>query len=374
MKSKYEISIWADEFNEELNRFVEKKLMVIGSDTMTSENRARDPKMINNINGTNKFSFTIYDNYIDTRTGELIKNPYVPYLVNERKIKVFWKDEWYDLLIKQIKEDQVNHSFTYNCEDAYVTELSRTGFELVFDTELQNNIGTAGELVTATLENTDWRFDENSDAIYQQLEEPVYEVVTLNNFDAIKDIGTTESTLIPIDSPLLIYYSFAQDIKNLKDEIQFYYASEPFKQDENEMLVINGDSYTISVTWEKDTIDNRATAKLNDLEIFTINFNNGLSKQYRAERYVQSQKTIYSDIVGRYVNVYNNNTLYGYTETEYNDALAVVNLITNPSNFSNVSGWVGKDLQFRISPGFNKETDISKYVATSFLKLTSGQD
>lgn len=374
MKSKYEISIWTDEFNEELNRFVEKKLMVIGSNTMTSENRARDPKMINNINGTNKFSFTIYDNYIDTRTGELIKNPYVPYLVNERKIKVFWKDEWYDLLIKQIKEDQVNHSFTYNCEDAYVTELSRTGFELVFDTELQNNIGTAGELVAATLENTDWRFDENSDAIYQQLEEPVYEVVTLNNFDATKDIGATESTLIPIDSSLLIYYSFAQDINNLKDEIQFYYASEPFKQDENEMLIINGDSYTINVTWEKDTIDNRATAKLNGLEIFTINFNNGLSKQYRAERYVQSQKTIYSDIVGRYVNVYNNNTLYGYTETEYNDALAVVNLITNSSNFSNVSGWVGKDLQFRISPGFNKDTDISEYVATSFLKLTSGQD
>ena len=105
MKSKYEISIWEDVLDESTSRFKERKLIVIGSDTMTSESRAREPKMVNNINGTNKFTFNMYHNYIDTRTGEKVKNPYLPYLVNERKIKVFWKDKWYDLLIKQIKED-----------------------------------------------------------------------------------------------------------------------------------------------------------------------------------------------------------------------------------------------------------------------------
>ena len=147
MKSKYEISIWSDVFDDELDRFVEEKEIIIGSDTMTSENRARDPKMVNNINGTNKFTFDLYYRYIDTRTGEEVQNPYVPYLVNERKIKVFWKDEWYDLLVKQIKEDQVNHVISYTCVDSYVTELSRTGFELEFATELENNIGTAEELI-----------------------------------------------------------------------------------------------------------------------------------------------------------------------------------------------------------------------------------
>jgi len=105
MKSKYEISIWSDEYSEEEGRFIEHKEAVIGSDTMTSENRARNAKLINNIDGTNKFSFDLYYRYIDTRTGEEVENPYVPYLVNERKIKVLWKDEWYDLLIKDIKED-----------------------------------------------------------------------------------------------------------------------------------------------------------------------------------------------------------------------------------------------------------------------------
>ena len=100
MKSKYEISIWSDVYDSDLNRFIEEKIIVIGSDTMTSESRAREPKLVNNINGTNNFTFNLYYRYIDTRTGEEVQNPYVPLLVNERKIKVFWKDEWYDFLVK----------------------------------------------------------------------------------------------------------------------------------------------------------------------------------------------------------------------------------------------------------------------------------
>ena len=61
MKSKYEISIWEDVLSED-NSFEEQKLIIIGSDTMTSESRAREPKLITNINGTNKFSFNMYYN------------------------------------------------------------------------------------------------------------------------------------------------------------------------------------------------------------------------------------------------------------------------------------------------------------------------
>ena len=36
MKSKYEISIWEDVLSEDGNSFQEKKIITIGSDTMTS--------------------------------------------------------------------------------------------------------------------------------------------------------------------------------------------------------------------------------------------------------------------------------------------------------------------------------------------------
>lgn len=186
---------------------------------MTSESRAREPKLITNINGTNKFSFNMYYNYIDTRTGEEVNNPYTKYLINERKIKVLWKNKWYDFIIKQIKEDQVNHLFTYTCEDAFITELSRNGFNLTFATELENNIGTARELVEKTIEDTDWRFDEEgSDTIYQKIEEPVYEVVVSNSFGALQNPENTQTT-IQAGYPILLYYSCAPDKDNLKNSV-----------------------------------------------------------------------------------------------------------------------------------------------------------
>lgn len=372
MKSKYEISVWEDILSDDNNYFGEQKIIIIGSDTMTSENRAREPKMINNINGTNKFTFNMYYSYIDTQTGERVKNPYINLLINERKIKVLWKDKWYDLLIKQIKEDQVNHVFSYTCEDAFITELSRTGFNLTFATELENNIGTAKELVEQVIKDTDWQFDESgSDIIYQETEEPVYEVTILNNFSATKDPNGTTTT-IKANYPALVYYSFAPDGSNLKTNIQFYYSgTSVWQQDQNDMLVINGNSYSVTVSWSVS--NNIATASYRGTRIFSINLNTGLSTKYRAKRYVQSQKTIYSNILDRYVNVYNNGTLLGYESTEFNDALAVNNLVANASNFSNTSGWIGTELYFKISPAFNKNTTVSSYTATSFLYLKSGK-
>lgn len=377
MKPKYEISIWEDVLSADGKSFTEKKVIVIGSDTMTSEARAREPKLVTNINGTNKFTFNIYYSYIDTHTGERVKNPYVQYLINERKIKILWKGQWYDLLIKQIKEDQVQHMFSYTCEDAYITELSRTGFELTFATELENNIGTAKELVEKVIENTDWRFDEEgSDLIYQETEEPVYETMTILR-DTVSGAAARENpndNIIQIgkDKPLLVFYSCVQDIDNLQSEIQVYYnGKDQWEQDENDMLVINGKCCTINVTWQ--VAGTVATAYIGPSVFFRIDFANGVSKRYRAKRYVQSQKTVYNSIVDRYVNVYNNGTLLGYNTTEYNDALSVVNLVTNPSNFKNTSGWYGDGLLFRLSPAFDQTTQIATYSATSYLYLKGGQ-
>ena len=373
MKPKYEISIWEDVLSEDGKSFQEKKIIIIGSDTMTSESRAREPKLVTDINGTNKFTFNLYYSYIDTRTGEKVKNPYIQYLINERKIKVLWQNKWYDFLIKQIKEDSAQHVFSYSCEDAYITELSRTGFELTFATELENNIGTAAELVEKVLENTDWTFDaEHSDTIYQETEEPVYEARLLSNAPAYRDPDDRRMQLRS-GYPILVYYSCAPDEDNLKSTIQFYYSgTSEWEQDVNDMLVINGTSYTVNnITWTK--YEDTVTAWNGPNQLFTLNFATGLSTKYRAKRYVQSQKMVYNKIVDRYVNVYNNGELLGYNSTEFNDALAVVNLFTNPSNFKNTSGWKGEGLYFKLSPSFDGSTVVAEYKATSFLHMPSGR-
>ena len=79
MKDKYEISIWEDnlEYGRTINSISnyefynsdnipstyggsnppDRKIAVIGSDTMTSPIRAEEPKLIQNINGTSTFTF-----------------------------------------------------------------------------------------------------------------------------------------------------------------------------------------------------------------------------------------------------------------------------------------------------------------------------
>ena len=60
LKKPYEISIWQDKFIIGGNDSVssgEEKLAVIGSNTMTSPNRAFEPKLVEKTNGEVDFSF-----------------------------------------------------------------------------------------------------------------------------------------------------------------------------------------------------------------------------------------------------------------------------------------------------------------------------
>ena len=228
---KYEISLWEnypDTSTDNTPFLNERKLCVIGSDTMRVGARVVEPKMITNVNGTNTFSFKMYQYYMDDFTGEKYKNPFLPLLVNERKVKVFWKNKWYDLLIKDIEENSTEKSIVYTCKDLCINELSKNGYNLEFTSELQNNIGTAEELVKKVLDGSGWSFDEeNSEVIIQKTEEPVYEVVTFNTINAtLQSPNGDVSAIIPLNKNILVFYSSVMDITEdfIEKDIQFLYS------------------------------------------------------------------------------------------------------------------------------------------------------
>ena len=100
------------------------------------------------------------------------------------------------------------------------TELSKTGFDIVLDTELQNNMGTAQELTEKVLEGTDWRLDkEGSSNLLQTTEEPVYEseYVRATAFTAVNQTNNEKSEVITTTdkSKFLTFYSQIQDILDL---------------------------------------------------------------------------------------------------------------------------------------------------------------
>ena len=159
MKDKYEISLWEDYLVEASGNvpahFEERKLCVIGSNTMTDSFRAYNPVLTSDINGTHTFTFKMYyiikeneitvgESGFEAKSG---KNPFLNLLVNERKVKVFWKDEWYDFVIKNCQEDSSGKSITYTCSDVFVNELSKNGFNIVLDDELENMGAKEGDIV-----------------------------------------------------------------------------------------------------------------------------------------------------------------------------------------------------------------------------------
>lgn len=365
MKDKYEISLWEDRLVSASGNvpahFEEEKICTIGSDTMTSPCRAVEPKLVQNINGTNTFTFKMY--YMYNELGEKYKNPFQKLLVNERKIKLFWKNEWYDLILKECQEDSSAKSVTYVCKDLFINELSRTGFDLEFDTELENNQGTVVELAEKILDGTDWQVDDSgSDIIFQNIEEAVYVTNLLNSFTA-KGVDPTTGQEVSVNvasgTTVLVFNSV---VANRESYLQFWYDSTgTYHTDGSSMLVLNGQCLSFEGgAWVEDngTLYYRTSAPQNLLAIST---SATISMQYRANRLVLSQLQTIDPITGKYCSVYINGATpeteyYSYFETEYTDAITIISLVTNNKYFCDLIGWNGEKISLYFDDYVNAQS------------------
>lgn len=373
MKDKYEISLWEDYQRDNDAYYSERKIAVIGSNDMTSPCRAYNPKLVQNVNGTNTFTFDMYmtykENFVKDGEDKTFTNPFLALLVNERKVKVLWKEKWYDFIIKQCAEDSASKKITYTCKDLYVNELSKNGYDLEFDSELNNNYGTAQELVEATLKGTEWKLKEDTENILQKKEEPVYELtLTSKLFGAINQTKSSSAGEIveeDIDAgkTILVFYEQLAGKTTLDGTYQFAYAPS-YKKDTNSQLVVNTDCYS---------------ATFNGVELT----NTSISENYRAERLVETKKQVYDPITKKYCYVlratasdtghYNeNDEIYEFVETEYSDALVVKNLINNDAEFTNTNGWkaTGETTAVHIGLSYDKNsTSAEKYFGSTFLEI-----
>ena len=154
----YEISVWEDQLTQD--GFREKKLAVIGSNTMTGLNKIYNPVFNKKSNGEKTLTFSLRYKYFDPYIGnENIINPFANLLVNERKVKLKYgvnedgEAQWYEFIVKDHTESSDGLEWTYTCTDAFVLELSKQGYNITFDSELNNNQGTARELAEKTIKN-----------------------------------------------------------------------------------------------------------------------------------------------------------------------------------------------------------------------------
>lgn len=374
MKEKYEISLWEDYLVDASGsvpaHYEERQIAVIGSNTMTSLCRAYEPKLSQNINGTCTFTFKMY--YVYNELGKEYKNPFLSYLVNERRVKVFWKDEWYDFVIKDCSEDSSSKSITYTCKDLFINELSKTGFNLEFDTELENNQGTIEELGAKILEGTDWQLDtSNSEIVFQESEEAVYQTMLDNAFTAVgvdRATGADVNVSVASGTQILVFYSTVSEQSTF---FQFWYVpGGSYVTDGSSMLVLNGQCVSIDgCTWVQS--GSNYIVRKGVQNVCTIPVNAAVSTNFRAKRLVRSQLQVVDPLTDKYCSVYvkDNTEYYSFFETEYTDVVMVSNYITNSKNFSGTTGWSGPSLAFTLYPPY---VEGYAYDGKGYLSLGAG--
>lgn len=331
LKQPYEISIWddvlttdyIDENGDKYNcsYFKENKIAIIGSDTMTAPFRCREPQFKENINGTVTLTFSMYNRYYDEDKEEFIFNPYNDLMVNERKIKIKYKEKWYDLIIKNIQESSDKKSFTYTCQSLPICELSKNGFNIEFKNDLQNNVKTINEFAEEILEGTDWKLQEEIE-LKEKQEEPVIELKTITEFMAYNMDNEDEE--LTIESGKTIYASYSTYNEGITFLTFLYKEEQDYEKDESTRIIINADCYYVkNPEWKE--------GKWDKVEY------KGISTEFRGEFYNKRQQTTYDAVLNRYVDIYkdeNGKEVYGYTESKYEEPIIVTNLITNdPQSF-----------------------------------------
>ena len=330
----YEISVWEDELVTQDGKsfYKENKLAVIGSNTMSGPDKIYEPVFTKKANGEKTLTFSLKYKYFDPYSGnEGVINPFAALLVNERKVKLNYDGEWYDFIVRDHSESSEDYTWTYTCTDAFVLELSKNGYNITFDAELNNNQGTARDLAKKTLEGTEWRVG-GANVGKQLVEEPIYKGTIQNSIVAL---NTDTNEIEVCSGAVYVFYSY---IKNKNGKyLQFIKQAETYTLDDKNVIIAT--NYRLL----NDVVINGQSIVQTEEVIITLG---EVETKYHAYRLAYNQLTTYDPTMERTVNIYmaDEREIYQYTDYTYTTSNVVTNFITNGENFNlledgSLQGW-----------------------------------
>ena len=382
----------------------EKKIGIIGSNSMTAQHRALNGKLVENVNGSRTLTFSMYYKYYDNETGERVENPFVKLLTNERKVKLRLGNpgdadvEWYDFIIKDVQENSESMMFNYTCTDLFINELSKTGFTITLDAELENNIGTPKELAEYVLQGSGWKVNEG-DLIHTFHEEPVYRLTITNGSVSLspvvaKSSGQTAYTLSATSDAPIKLLAFYSSINTKDTTIQVLCpidnGGKPItgkvknddKWDMDETGIVVNSEHSMSPTVGQFLIDG-VTYNENGLPSIA-GATCVLAKDIRGRRIVRKQETKYDANLEKYVSRYSKIVGDGvesetdgmpvpywcFTDSGKNQITVLNNYVTNSKNFKDDSGW---EPMATVLPDTSSVSFISNYTSGLITEGEAGE-
>lgn len=178
-KRPYELSVWVEKLNGS-NSKIEEKGVIIGAHDMSYPGKATNIVLKREIKGTNTLTFQLPDRYFDSLKGEYVRNEFADLIAPETKLKLFYKDRWFEFFVKKVDDKKQFKSYmkSFTCTDAFIDELSRNGYGITYDTDLYNNVEEIGTFTEETLEDSIWQYhpENNWGDFTEYKEEKLYRI------------------------------------------------------------------------------------------------------------------------------------------------------------------------------------------------------
>lgn len=178
-KRPYELSVWVEKLNGS-NSKIEEKGVIIGAHDMSYPGKATNIVLKREIKGTNTLTFQLPDRYFDSLKGDFVRNEFADLVAPETKLKLFYKDRWFEFFVKKVDDKKQFKSYmkSFTCTDAFIDELSRNGYGITYDTELNNNVEEIGVFTEETLEDSIWQYhpENNWGDFTEYKEEKLYRI------------------------------------------------------------------------------------------------------------------------------------------------------------------------------------------------------
>lgn len=338
MKKPYQLSVWdGEEF-----------LKIIGDSGSLSPQMAYDAvlKATSKTTG-DTLTFSMMYNFTDS-SGNKIYNDLINYIVAEGKLKLkILKDEnvqdsnyfnflemptdllsedtnnktneidldnmWFEFTINTIDQDPHKNILKITAISTYQKELSKAGYGVTYDIELQNNFGNLQNLAERAVEDTDWMINPNSYKPVATATEPIFPFQVCNATNAsltVKIIinGDVKEQECDISNDTLIYIPYS--------------VMNKAKSNENKGLVTLSSGMDFMILSEEDFNDITINGTINDITFHCwrqiIKFINGedetlaaMAQPYTHQIYYNRptfpQETMCEKVTGKYVKKWKSN-------------------------------------------------------------------